>query len=262
MKPLNLTEATEFTIAVGVQKTEYPAFKSLLLGMMGGLFVSFGCLGSIMAITNLGAMGKFIGAFMFPVGIMFVILVGGALFTGNCLVGVAYFTKKITFKAFILDLVLVWIGNFIGSLLGAWLMANSRLFDAASIATVSAIAAKKASFPFFSAIASGFLCNILVAAAVWKSYVAKDTTGKILACFFPVMIFAYLGFEHVVANMTYLSLAKLLNPESYSIMDAIVNNAIPVTIGNFLSGGLFLPLVYGGIYMVSHQIKKEVIHNN
>lgn len=255
MKPLNLSEATEFTIAVGVQKTEYPVLKSLLLGIMGGMFVSFGCLGSIMAITNLGAMGKFVGAVMFPVGIMFVILVGGSLFTGNCLVGMAYFTKQITFKAFMKDLALVWIGNLIGSVFSAFLMANGKILDAAAIATVSAIAAKKASFPFFAAIASGFLCNILVAAAVWKSYVAKDATGKIWACFFPVMIFAYLGFEHVVANMTYMSLAKMLNPESFNIMDALINNAIPVTIGNFLSGGLFLPVIYGGMYALSHAKK-------
>lgn len=251
MKPLNLTEATEFTIAVGVQKADYPAFKTFLLGLMGGLFVSFGCLGSIMAITALGPMGKFVGAVMFPVGIMFVILVGGALFTGNCLVGMAYLNKQITLKAFMKDLTFVWLGNLVGSVFGAFLMANAKVFNPEAIATVVALAHKKTTLPFNAAIASGFLCNVLVAAAVWKSYTAKDATGKILSCFFPVMIFAYLGFEHVVANMTYLSLAKFLVPDSYNIIDAIIHNMIPVTIGNFLSGGLFLPMIYGGIYHIT-----------
>ncbi|MGL4980451.1 MAG: formate/nitrite transporter family protein [Fusobacteriaceae bacterium] len=251
MKSLNLTEATEFTMNVGIQKTGYPAFKTFLLGLMGGLFVAFGCLGNIISATTLGPLGKFVGALMFPVGIMLVILVGGALFTGNCLVGVAYLNKQITLKAFMKDLAFVWLGNLVGSVFAAFLMANAKVFNPESIETVIYLAHKKTSLPFYSAVASGFLCNVLVAAAVWKSYTAKDTTGKIFSCFFPVMIFAYLGFEHIVANMTYLSLAKFLAPNSYAIMDAITHNLIPVTIGNFLSGGVFLPMIYGGIYHIT-----------
>lgn len=251
MKPLNLTEATEFTIAVGVQKADYPAFKTFLLGLMGGLFVSFGCLGSILAITALGPMGKFVGAIMFPVGIMFVILVGGALFTGNCLVAMAYFGKQITLKAFMKDLAFVWLGNLVGSVFAGFLMVNAKMLDANSLATVVALVGKKTSLPFMTAVASGFLCNVLVAAAVWKSYAAKDATGKILSCFFPVMIFAYLGFEHVVANMTYFSLVLFASPSSIDLTKVVLNNFVPVTLGNFLSGAIFLPLVYGGIYQIT-----------
>lgn len=260
MPVLNLGQATEYTIATGIEKTTYPALKTILLGMMGGVFVAFGCLGALVAKATLGAWGTFVGAIMFPVGIMFVILVGGALFTGNCLVGVAYFTKQISFKDFLKDLSLVWIGNFIGSVFMAFLMVHGNVFKSPELIEITIKnAAGRADLPFFAAVSSGFLCNVLVAATVWKSYTTKDAVGKILACWFPVMLFAFLGFQHVVANMTYMSLAYFLDPNSFSLLGSIMGNFVPVTIGNFLSGGVFLPVVYGNLHMITKQNYSEKI---
>ncbi|MGL6167507.1 MAG: formate/nitrite transporter family protein [Fusobacteriaceae bacterium] len=253
MSVLNLNQATEYTIATGVEKTKYPVLKAILLGIMGGIFIGFVCLGNLTAKSLLGPWGYFIGAMLFPVGFMFVILVGGSLFTGNCLVGLAYFRKETTFIEFIKDLVLVWIGNFIGSVFIAFLMVHGNVFEGHEhlVEITLKNAAGRADIPFFAAVASGFLCNILVAGAVWKSYAIKDGAGKILACFFPIMLFAFLGFQHVVANMTYFSLAYFLDPNSYSLVGSIMGNFVPVTIGNFLSGGIFLPLVYANLHAIS-----------
>ena len=59
-------------------------------------------------------------------------------------------------------------------------------------------------------------------------------------------LFAFIttGFEHSIANMTILSIGIFIpHPESITLA-GMFNNLIPVTIGNFVGGAVFL----GGSY--------------
>ena len=78
---------------------------------------------------------------------------------------------------------------------------------------------------------------------------AVDAVGKLFACWFPVMLFVLCGYQHVVANMYTIFMAKLLSPETFSMGEIFINHFIPVTIGNFLSGGVFLPLTLYFLYV-------------
>ena len=92
---------------------------------------------------------------------------------------------------------------------------------------------------------------------------SKDVTGKLLASFFVVMPFVTGGFEHCVANMYYISAGLLAktNPDfvkiasstygitdfsSLSIQGFLINNLVPVTLGNIAGGSLVigLPMYY------------------
>ena len=77
---------------------------------------------------------------------------------------------------------------------------------------------------------------------------AVDAVGKLFACWFPVMLFVLCGYQHVVANMYIIFMGKLLSPETFSMGEIFINHFIPVTIGNFLSGGVFLPFVLYFLY--------------
>lgn len=249
MSMLNPFEASQLAGSTGVTKANYPFVKAFLLAIMGGLFVGFGPLSSIVSTSIFGPWGRLIGSMLFPAGLVLIVLVGGAVFTGNCLLGAAFFIRQITFKAFVRDLVIVWFGNLLGAVFLSFIIVNSNvLSDDSMTNTAIKFAEDKMNITFFQGVCSGFLCNILAAGAIWQSYAAKDTAGKITACWIPIMIFVYLGFQNIVANMTYLSIAKLLLPEIYSIKEIIITNFIPVSLGNFLSGGIFLPLVYKHIH--------------
>ncbi|MCJ8343368.1 MAG: formate/nitrite transporter family protein [Cetobacterium sp.] len=80
--------------------------------------------------------------------------------------------------------------------------------------------------------------------------------GKIFAIWFPIMLFILGGYQHVVANMTYISVGKILSPDSYTLVE-MIRHFIPVTIGNFLSGAIFLPLVYKTLYLKKHHHVEE-----
>lgn len=87
---------------------------------------------------------------------------------------------------------------------------------------------------------------------------SKSAAGKILAVYMPVFAFVACGFEHSVANMYYF-FAALFASSKYSITgfsfgQAIVNNLIPVTVGNVLGGCAFVALPY---YLVYFRTRKK-----
>ena len=128
----------------------------------------------------------------------------------------------------------------------AFLLAKSGLYAGDALTRAVAVASSKAAMPFLQAVIRGILCNILVVLACWFQAGSKDMIGKIFAIWFPIMLFVFAGFEHSVANMTYIPLGMFLSSEV--TLAGFLNNLIPVTIGNLLGGALFIPVFYTLIY--------------
>lgn len=242
------SEITEIWINNGINKAKLPIGKMLVLGIMAGAYIGFGSYVFVLA-TSAGAdpfqaiIGKLIGAALFPVGLMMVILCGAELFTGNNLMTLALMDKKITTAQMLKNWALVYIGNLIGSLLLAFLLAKSGLLADAAGERAMAIAAAKTSMPFMSALIRGILCNMLVVLACWMQAGSKDLIGKIFAIWFPIMLFVFAGFEHSIANMTYIPLGIFLGAD-VSWDAFIIANLIPVTIGNIIGGAVVVPFAY------------------
>ena len=139
-----------------------------------------------------------------------------------------------------------WIGNLIGGIILALLYVGSGLVkgDLASFYEKTAMA--KASAPFLALVCKGILCNILVCLAVLSGFRTNDDSAKILMTFMCLFAFITSGFEHSIANMTVYAVG-LISPEVHiSITDAL-KNLIPVTIGNWIGGGV---IVGGGFYLL------------
>ena len=113
------SEVLDNNINGEVTKANLPLGKMILLGLLAGAFIAIGGAASNVAvhdISNVGLARTLAGA-IFPVGLMLVVLVGGELFTGNCLMLMAYFDKKISGLSFIRNLVIVYISNLVGALI-------------------------------------------------------------------------------------------------------------------------------------------------
>lgn len=122
------------------------------------------------------------------------------------------------------------------------------------------VASTKGSLTFGTAFASGIMCNFLVCLAVWGAAAAKDVASKVAIIWFPIMAFVACGFEHCVANMYFLTagiLAKSnpiyaqasgLAPNKMIDGAGIVNNLIPVTLGNIVGGAVMVGLAYYAVY--------------
>ena len=245
-------EIAEIWITNGVNKANLSVGKMLVLALMAGLFIGFGADVFVLA-TSAGGdafqamMGKLAGAALFPVGLMMVILCGAELFTGNNLLTLALMDKKINAAQMLRNWGVVYVGNFIGSVILALLLAKSGLLADAAGERAMAIAAAKTSIPFGAAVLRGVLCNILVVLACWMQAGAGDMIGKIFAIWFPIMMFVFAGFEHSIANMTYIPLGIFLGAD-VSWGSFLIGNLLPVTIGNIIGGACIVPLAYYYVY--------------
>lgn len=247
-------EVTQEVIKMGIKKGNTPSRKVFLLGMLAGVFIGLAYVADMTVMQNLigtdKGLAKFMGAAVFPVGIMLVLFVGGSLFTGNNLIFISYLDKKIKINQVIKNWVVVWLGNLAGSILIAGLAVLAGVYHSGTPITKLALdmAHHKMELGFTEAIVSGFLCNILVALGVWMALGGRDLISKLFAAWFPIMLFALSGYQHSVANMYCLSLGKMLDPNGINIVEMFTKNILPVSLGNLLAGGIFLPVIYYYLY--------------
>lgn len=270
---LSPAEICAFAEETGVKKAALSIPRMLVLGMLAGAFIAFASEGSNMAAFNLLAfpetygLGRCVAGVVFPTGLMLVVLAGGELFTGNTLMGIALIRGRIDLAAVLRNWIWVYLGNLVGAVFLAHMMAYSGLFNSGDglLGGVTVrIASGKVSLPFLSAFYLGIMCNWLVCLAVWIAYGAKDMAGKILGIFCPIWLFITSGFEHSVANMYYIpaGIMAKANPAWAAasglparVLDELtwtafaVDNLVPVTLGNIAGGMILVGMAYWFVFL-------------
>lgn len=280
--PAEMATSAEY---MGVRKAEMPFLKMFMLSVLAGAFISLGALFS--TTVSAGSMGintpdgaaafstalpfgvtRLLAGFVFSLGLILVVVGGAELFTGNNLIVMAWASGKVSFMAMIRNWAIVYIGNFVGAFGTAILMFFTRQYtfgnDAIGIAAINTAVAKT-SLDFMQAIALGILCNALVCMAIWLSFSARSTIDRITAIIFPITAFVAAGFEHCVANMYFIPYAllvkmgdpefmgriskKIINLDQLTWGNFILDNLIPVTIGNIIGGAVLVAAVYWAIFL-------------
>ncbi len=260
-------EITEQFNAISIKKASHPIWKMLILGFMAGAFIAFGANASSAAAFSIDNYGvsKLVAGIIFPVGLMFVILGGAELFTGNMLISIGVLNKKVPVQGMLKNWTFIFLGNLMGAVTVAFLVSQTTQLDAAHGALGAyaiKVATGKVNLTFSQAFFSAILCNWIVCQTVFIIFSTRNVTGKIFAMFFPILLFVVSGFEHIVANMYYLfmglfatsnpvyvekALEKGVSPEAMANLDLsgiLIDNFIPVTLGNIVGGALFVGLVY------------------
>lgn len=254
-------------IESGKGKAELPIIRMILLGLMAGGIIALGGSASSVAAHDIGSVGvaRLLTAVVFPVGLMMIVLAGGELFTGNCMITMAVLDGKTTLRKKIRNLAVVYVSNFVGALvIDVLVFASGQLnySDGGLGAYSIKVALGKIDMTFVEGIASGILCNILVCTAILMASAAVEVAGKIWAIFFPIFAFVIAGFEHSIANMFYIPIGMMAatNPvytakaqELYGIsaeqaagitIGQSLHNFVPVTIGNIIGGVFFVSITY------------------
>jgi formate/nitrite transporter len=265
--PKTIAETVASTIGVG--KVTSPWLTVTVLGVLAGAYIGFGGLLSTSVTFDMQAkigvgFTKILAGSAFSLGLMLVVIAGAELFTGNNLMISSVLTREITFNDMLKRWGLVYLANFIGSLVLVLLFYFSGLWKtgdgALGVAAVN-LAVKKVSLSFNEALFRGIGCNWLVCLAVWMALASRQTIGKIFAVFFPIMGFVAIGFEHCVANMYFIPTAiflktwanipaiQSLSTDGLTWLNFLWKNLIPVTIGNIIGGGVFVGMSYWGAYL-------------
>ena len=203
-------------------------------------------------------------------GLILVVAGGAELFTGNHLIVMAWASSKVTGRALLRNWLIVYLGNFIGAIGTVVLMFITKqyAFGANSVGiTALRIGVAKVDLTFIQAVALRVLANGLVCLAVWLTYSARSTVDKIVAIIFPITAFVAAGFEHSIANLYFVPYAlfiKDFDPGFVSLVGDkvahldlltwqafLVNNLIPVTIGNIIGGAVLVAAIYWAIFLRS-----------
>merc|ERR1712167_476599 len=113
-----------------------------------------------------------------------------------------------------------------------------------SVATMAAkVATGKCTASFSQQVVKGIFANWLVCLAAFMATVETDLAGKMVGIWFPISAFVMCGFEHSIANLFLLPLGIRAGAE-VSVMDTIVKNVIPVTLGNIIAGAVVFAASY------------------
>lgn len=258
---------------LGVKKAALPAINMFVLAVLAGAFIGIGAIFATTVAAGGAALpygvNRLLTGLVFTVGLILVVVGGAELFTGNTLITIAFASKKVTVMQLVRNWTIVYIGNFVGSILTAYIVFLGKQYSfgngAIGLAALN-IGEAKTALTFVQAVALGIMCNALVCMAVWMCYSARSTTDKILAIIPPIATFVAAGFEHSIANMYFIPLALFVKGGGdATFFEAIgrtagsfthltwgnffIANLLPVTIGNIIGGGLMVGLIYWFVYL-------------
>ncbi len=260
--------------AIGIRKANLDFLSMFALAVLAGAFIAVGAIFATVSLTTTGVAvpwgwGRVVAGIVFSLGLILVIVGGAELFTGNNLIVMAWASRNLSTKKLFRNWGIVYLGNLVGAVATALLLYFGKHYEMANGAvgvTALNIGMSKVQLGLFQAIILGALCNALVCLAVWLSYSARTTIGRIAAIIPPISAFVAAGFEHCVANMYFIPFAILIksgasssfwqaagmSPEAYQGLDwlsFLVRNLIPVTIGNIIGGVFFVGAVYWVVYL-------------
>ena len=263
---------------IGVRKAAMPFWTVLTLAILAGAFIALGAIfsttvaGGLSGVVPFGIARLAVGL-AFCLGLILVVVGGAELFTGNNLIVMAWAGGKVSTLGLARNWSIVYLGNLIGSLGTALLMFFTKQYTfgggAVGVAALTA-ANNKVQLGWVQAVFLGIMCNVLVCLAVWMTYSARSTMDKIAAIIFPITAFVAAGFEHSVANMYFIPMGLLIKEydptftasteialENLTWPNFLVNNLLPVTLGNIIGGAVLVAIIYWFVFLRHASKEKE-----
>ena len=246
-------EIVDISIDNGIKKIQKPLLAKLILGFIGGAMISLGYLAYIRVSASipasLASVQAFVGASVFPIGLIVILMAGGELITGNMMaVSIAFMDKKISFKDLLINFLTITLANLVGALFVAYFFGHlvGLTHSGVYLDQLLSLAHHKTEATWLQAIFSGIGCNWFVGLGLWLCFGAKDGAGKIMGIWFPVMVFVAIGFQHSVANCFVIPAAIF---EGQGTWMEFLRNFVFVYLGNIIGGAIFV----SGFYYASYK---------
>ena len=254
---MDFVKPTEMAAAMsdsGVVRAQLSIRDMMVRGMMSGALLG---IATSLAITGAVQTGvPFAGAIIFPVGFVMIVCLGLELCTGNFgILALSFMENRIGFAPMMRNFAWGFIGNLVGSVIYAFLLviALTNLWHTPPVGVAQRIIEiTQAKTTFYQTLGTAgmvtcfvkaMLCNWMVCLGVTMSMMSTSTFGKIFGAWLPIFLFFAQGFEHAVVNMFMIPAGMMLGaPVSFE--QWWVWNQIPVTLGNFVGGVLFISVAW------------------
>ena len=238
----------------GTAKANLPPVQLLLRGGLAGAILACATTLAFTATaqTNLGI----VGAAVFPVGFVIIVLLGLELVTGSfALIPPAVLKRKTTPGKMLSSFGWVIGGHVLGCIIYAALYGltvtkmGTDMGGPLAQTLVQTAEAKTLAYKEMGAsgmalvLIKAVLCNWMVTLGAVMALASNSTIGKIAAMWLPIFIFFGQGFEHAVVNLFVIPAGMMLGA-NVGFGDWLIWNQIPVFVGNFAGGALCTGLMY------------------
>src|SRR5437870_1073034 len=205
-------EVVSDALNAAAKKAGLSARDMLIRGALAGVFLGYAT--SLVFVALSQGLPALVGAIIFPVGFVMLVLLGFELATGNfALLPAAWMDQRISAGAMMRNWMWVYAGNLLGSLLYALLFylaitsfgANNgaalgdQLRQVAERKTLAYAALGMGGWG--TAFIKAMLCNWMVTVGTMLAFASRSTIGKIAAMWLPITIFFAHGYEHSIVNM-------------------------------------------------------------
>ena len=258
MDSLKPSEIVAAMVAAGTAKSRLGPLDLLIRGFLSGALLGFATSLALGASVQTGQL--LIGALIFPVGFVMIVLLGLELVTGSfALIPLAAIRGQAAPSTVLTNWSWVFLGNLIGSVFYAFLLMivltnagqtaptglATRLITIAEAKTIGYAALGTAGM--ITVFVKAILCNWMVCLGVVMALSSTSLIGRIAGAWMPIVVFFAQGFEHSVVNMFVIPIGMMMGAK-VSLADWWLWNQIPVTLGNLVGGLVFTGLALYATY--------------
>ena len=260
----------EKVLSVGVKKVRYPIYKTLILGIMGGGFISMGALFELYMYadpfirTNTGAV---LGPLFYALGYVLAFISGAQIFTTNNLAVMGAATGEISLLELTKNWTIVLVANITGAATVVVLFYFSGLiyqFDFGLIDAAKTLTSQKLHFTPVQTIIIGIFGNIMICAGLWLAMSGKSLIDQFVALYLPVAAVPAMNFQHSTGNMFQFFLALITETETVDLelpsevtFWAVTSNLVYVSLGNIIGGGIFIAFIYYFVFIRETRFDKR-----
>lgn len=245
-------ELLQAALTAASKKAKLSVPDMLIRGFLAGAILAYAT--SLAFVVLSQGLAPIVGAILFPVGFVILVLLGLELATGNfALLPAGLAAGEVSFSKLLRNWTWVYVGNLAGSLFYAVLfylaVTNFNTGASGALGELFKTAAQKKTVAYLTlgfrgwetAFVKGVLCNWMVTLGAVLALASRSTVGKVVAMWLPILTFFAQGFEHSIVNMFVIPTGKFFGAP-ISLYQWWVWNQIPVTLGNIVSGVLLTGL--------------------
>jgi formate/nitrite transporter FocA (FNT family)/nucleotide-binding universal stress UspA family protein len=213
----------------------------LFSGIAAGFAISITFL--LYASMSAASDSEVVGAMLYPLGFIYIIIGGYQLYTENTLPPVALTIERLaSLPALFRHWGIVLAGNFIGGAAGAVVLTYGGVFDPAATEEALYIARKGAfETPWWSLFFKALFAGLIVAGVVWVGYAARDTISRILVVYLAFLAIPLGNLFHVVVSFT--ETLYLMFHGELAVVPGMVGFVLPVLLGNTIGGVALVTVV-------------------
>lgn len=244
-----------------VMATKTPG-RYLLKSMMAGFLLSIVTVFMLaiktqFASTHIDGLINIIGAISFSLGLVLVVLTNSELLTSNFMYfTVGWYYKVVSISRMVWILLFCFVGNIIGGFILFALMRMTHIMTPEMIQSLTTLVnSKTIESTWLNILVKGIFCNFFINIGIFISMQFKDGLSKAFYIACGVVVFVFMGYEHVVFNAGLYAGMMFYHIDALSWLD-VLKNIVFAFIGNFIGGGIFVGLVYSFLNGKRQQLEK------